>query len=515
MQDTRVRQAVLRELSERGTGVPPVPCGSSVPAQARRLCHRRSFTLLEVMLAAALGAIIVLTCWSLLSSISRSDRRHRMRHRDTLELAITHNTFERTFQTLVVSETTPPQEPPKPGSFGARNNNVDPDDPRFQPSEAQLAEMDHPRMVLEDDTTMPAAMRGGDGKLYPPQRLAVALSAAPVFSPPRDELTDAMLVEQLALLDAQSVQERIAAKAAARAAKQAAEASLDATSDALNGGDAQAAGEPESDNPDDVIKTDPVEPGVRGVFELRPDDWAPPTAAELLGTADGTQPTLDDTDLIGGKRVYSADVPEGETGWTLWWRTIPDGPSLSLAYADSEEGLTEKERIERARSQLLASAMDAVPLLTGLRSLTYEVYDDGEFKEHFAAVWAQQLPAYVNVRYETLEGRKGEWMFEIGWIIGKQPGSTAKSPDAAGQQGEGEDGDGTDGENAGGGGGGGGNDSAGSGSGGGDNTHKPTKPTKRRNRGNRPGNNTPGTTPEGVPDTRGSHNDRGPGGTVQ
>ncbi len=38
----RKRLSGFRGLFERGTGVSPVPCASSVLAQAGRLCHRQS-----------------------------------------------------------------------------------------------------------------------------------------------------------------------------------------------------------------------------------------------------------------------------------------------------------------------------------------------------------------------------------------------------------------------------------------------------------------------------------------
>ena len=49
---------------------------------------RRSFTLLETMLAAVLGALILFTCLGMFGSLSRSDRRQEARLTEAMEFAL-------------------------------------------------------------------------------------------------------------------------------------------------------------------------------------------------------------------------------------------------------------------------------------------------------------------------------------------------------------------------------------------------------------------------------------------
>ena len=57
--------------------------------------RRRGFTVLEIVLAAAIGSIVVATSVGLLASIDRTDVRLETRHRQRMELSRTRTAIQR------------------------------------------------------------------------------------------------------------------------------------------------------------------------------------------------------------------------------------------------------------------------------------------------------------------------------------------------------------------------------------------------------------------------------------
>jgi hypothetical protein len=135
-----------------------------------------------------------------------------------------------------------------------------------------------------------------------------------------------------------------------------------------------------------------VAPGLRGVFELTFDP-----APSALGS--------------GG------DEPDGT--YSLWWREI--GAELASDPAWSEPG---EEQIGRAL------------LLSNLTYCRWEVFAKSERHEEIRAAWADELPAYVTLTVETAMGTWHQWLFEVAWSVGKEPGSETRTStdDAAAEQ---------------------------------------------------------------------------------
>jgi hypothetical protein len=93
-----------------------------------RLTSRRAFSVIEVVLAGAIGAIIVATAVGLLLSIEKTDRRLDLRHQQEVQLARTRTMLQRAMTSLVMEDksqaafqpderTGKPAQPPPPARF--------------------------------------------------------------------------------------------------------------------------------------------------------------------------------------------------------------------------------------------------------------------------------------------------------------------------------------------------------------------------------------------------------------
>lgn len=138
-------------------------------------------------------------------------------------------------------------------------------------------------------------------------------------------------------------------------------------------------------------------PGVRGVFELRPED---------------------DPNVL--RRARDQGDPEGGRGlWAMWWREFPP---------DAGDGAESADLAELARYS--RSDVREVKLISGLRQARWQVFRTTRGEQlsrvsvaKIAAKHARELPAYAEFKFETIDGRREHWMFELAWSSGPEPGS--------------------------------------------------------------------------------------------
>lgn len=381
---------------------------------ARSTARRtRAFTLMEVMLAAALGAMVVLAAFGLFAALDREQVHQKIVVREAVELSRTQEAMERSMQLLVMS---PPQSVVRPGTTsgaatttatatpttpdgapasdggkgsdsksdaatgGKADSGRSPASPNASGSGAGTdsktgatgaagaagaagAPQGRPRLLLEADKSQPAAM-SWHGRLVAPQRLEVALLAPPAFPEPPVGM------------DRRTWQER------QRRAK---------TSPARR----------EDSQRDGTSTTTParawtIAEGVRGAFEL------------TLETA--------------GKN-------QTEPSWTLAWKPISSATTARIPTGTGRDA---------APNDTLADAVgadDADPgravLATGLTACRWEVYSNRRFVEDCAISLAEQLPAYVRMSVATVTGNTMEWVFEVGWSTGAEPGTVVTGAAAA------------------------------------------------------------------------------------
>jgi prepilin-type N-terminal cleavage/methylation domain-containing protein len=341
-----------------------------------RRATRRAFTLLELMLALALASIVAMSAFGLFEVMRRSERRQVVRMGEADEIARTYKAMERAFRTMVMSDS------PMPGdekviqerlrSFERAVDNDDPDPP-LESDEPE------PRLILRPDPTSPLLEVEVEGRRsrMKAQVMELALRSPPVLG---------------ARPDSRIFERGLLAGTRGRAAE------ARRVSD-------RAEGEEEPLDEEEPL----IAPGVRGVFELVPDGVDP------LGSLGPN------TGLEGWKPRESSGQ-----GWTLWWRELPPPPPEETrpgTDGDREDApRRSREEIESEQLLALASAR-RVPLMTGLRWIRWEVYRGKRFDTRCRATWVEELPGFVKVAFETVEGRKENWMFEVGWTMGPEPGT--------------------------------------------------------------------------------------------
>lgn len=241
----------------------------------------RAFTLLELMLAVVLGALVLATTLGVFMALQRSDRHNQRQLQAAVELSTAHRACELAMRTLILSPTRPPVQP------------VDPAAPRpgVAPPAPEPAEFEVPRLVLSRDGTG-RAMRWIDGsgrvEEFEPQRLEITIERPPVFATPEPGEAFVPVVHRMY---------------ASRRAREREERREEREAERQTGRDEENEAPPE-----DLV----VASGVRGVFEVtfEPDD---------------------------ARRAREMPSPDGGS-WSLWWRTLP--PLVEIPGSERTEGLS-------------------------------------------------------------------------------------------------------------------------------------------------------------------------------
>lgn len=329
--------------------------------------NRRAFTLLEVVLALALGTVIVGVAWALMVSVDRADRSIEAAGNDALELERARLVMSRMSSSILMAPGSDPRKlAPKEGEEEDKTKNrrrnrtgINPDDPlptpriMLGPDLAAGGVMTPERSILDPTLLAERMVPAGElGTGVVPQRLEVVLVDPPVPTS-FDKFEAARRVLRRNADRAQRVSD-------AAAGAEDAEALADA-----------AAEEPE---PDVAVRA------FRGIFQLRPET---PTDVELARQARG-----------------EAVRPR----WRLEWQALM--PRGTFA-----QDSTPPEAIVDGPPRVIA------------RDLVYAnwvFFDNGERKTLYEGTWGSDLPAYVELEAETSRGVRVNWMFEIGWAFGPE-----------------------------------------------------------------------------------------------
>jgi prepilin-type N-terminal cleavage/methylation domain-containing protein len=403
--------------------------------------RRPGFTMLELLLAVALGALVILATLGVFFQIDRTETLLSRRAKDANELSNLRLVIERVTSNFVMSTDPLPARDAaaeQSGSrFGATRNARDPSAPAPVP-----------RLILEPDPVVAGATmlrRGGvdwNADATRVQRLEVVVSDSPV---PEQE-TD-VFARARARMDGgrkfyvrgdlserrkggkESASGGSASSAASGAAKSGSKSDAgggagglsmkslempafgggDKSKSSAKGGSSDAKekgrgakGEVDKGAAGDTDRRDPgagpegdVAPvrAVRGAFELRPQE---PSAEQW--------------------RQARARGEEPEQAWQMWWVPLPPRENGSSAPSIDEV-------MEAGEPFLIAS---------NLRYVQWTMFDDNEHKSAMNATWEQQLPAHIEVAVETVSGLNANWMFEVDW--GRGPEVPPKPTDAGAKQ---------------------------------------------------------------------------------
>ncbi len=158
--------------------------------------NRRSFTLIETVLAAVLASVVVLGCLSAFFALSRTDKTLSARFSEANDLARIQRTMQRAFSSLVLSPDAALDEQAADGALAAGETGGEADEPPPTVDEdGELMEealVPRARIILEPDTdpmltTMLRQSRyasgGGGSSVAVPQRLELVLSSVPIRPP--------------------------------------------------------------------------------------------------------------------------------------------------------------------------------------------------------------------------------------------------------------------------------------------------------------------------------------------
>lgn len=430
---------------------------------------RRGFTMLETVLALVLSSMVVLGCLALFGVLDRSEERQSIRMEESLELANAHKVISRVCNTFLMSEDTPRDE----RQLKAR---LAEDDARNAPERAaeRDPEAETARVALQPDIDRPGVMEVSTDRgtrRAPVQTFMVTVRDSPVLG--GEEKTEEqksleefrrqeILDRALSRTDGRSRETTRSERRRERDSRRGTSGMdsgrsgegrigmRDRTSDRRDaesalaealagaGGAGGAGGERDRDEltASERLEEDSLNeiraPGVRGVFEILPDGQTP--GGDTFSEGANVRPVRLSDD---GSPLYS-----------LWWRELPPvgdvDPTLEdeLLAGDDDNGrdsrLSRRERereLDRrqserendlsllAESQLSDSSGKRVLLLSGLKTCHWTVLRGRKPRDKITATERGELPAYVELEFVTASGRRENWMFEVGWTTGPEPGS--------------------------------------------------------------------------------------------
>ncbi len=320
------------------------------PIQFTRTC--RGFTLIEVVLAASLGSIVMVAALGVYGMLTRTDRVLEHRAAQTNDLGLLRTVMRRSFESIVTSDEKKPASGREVGKRGEEANQAanKAEAGRELSASDEDALKNRPRISLLADASganagvfRRAKMAGaswGSG----PQRLEVVVSKPPI-SP------DAIRAMHPRMAQV-AYQQQLAAQR-----------------------DISGELPPMHRLP------------MRSVFELRPDFATRYNDGRSRGSADG---------------------------WTLWWRPLPSDPTVPVPADPTQD-------------------MEAVPLASGLVSCHWRVFQKGEYKDQYEAIYWNDLPGYIEMEVQTADNLTADWLFEIEWSNAKEPSSEDESGDIDGE----------------------------------------------------------------------------------
>lgn len=288
------------------------------------------FTLLEVVLASSIGALVMIGALGVLMTLQQSDRLAGAKYDRLAESERLHKVLARAFSNLLMSSRPTRDKSGTEGDTGAPAAPPAPPPP--------------PRLILTRDPQLSGVLlrRGENSKGGPgvgiAQRVEMVVSRSPV--PLRSRSEDA------------------------------AYARLREQEDSMFADNTDGGGDTDSGAMSRLSQSrGGVSQAFRAVLELRP--------------------TLDPAARSDRPQTYS-----------LWWRPLP---SLS------DDG-----------TPVPSAPPPPVELMDRLVYFHVQMFDDSRMKDELTATWERDLPGYVQVEFETIEGVWRKWMFEVDWNNGSE-----------------------------------------------------------------------------------------------
>jgi prepilin-type N-terminal cleavage/methylation domain-containing protein len=385
---------------------------------------RRGFTLLETVMAAAIGSLVVLACLGMFYAMNRTDRALDTRAKEQGELERLRKVMERSFSTLLMSDephTPKPGDPnaatPADAAKGGDATGAATNTPGTSNTTAPTAAITTNRTTssaASSSTTGTDKTTGTDAKdadakakamrLPPPPRMVLSLgtgdaSVTMAHHPgPGQPLENAGVPQRLELVLFQAPVPTVQADPFAEAlpsrwTRSRTEAQTKKKDSTDKKTDTSAGDKAVADQATADLASMPVR-AVRGAFEVYPQ---PPKHPGVDVVPVGLQPGVQPTGL-----------------WQVWWIPLP---RLNL---DGTMFVTDDDpNVEPPRPYLVAS---------DLRFVRWTVFHERARQNELSSIWSSDLPAYVEVEAETASGQAVNWMFEIDWANGPEVPKAATKP---------------------------------------------------------------------------------------
>lgn len=326
------------------------------------MTSRRAFTLLEVMLASAIGSMVILVGLSLYFVMDRADQAAKRRFETSSDLQRTRLVMQRAFSQFLMSDEPKPRRERPEDANAADSGKAAAAPPPRRDGRDPNAPPPPPRIILsvpESGVPMAGGAAGYAAASF--QRLELVVFDSPV---PTSRATG---IGAWTRGGRASLGVRGRPKPAA-SAREAAETPI------------------ESDTPTedmDAALAEAEQPvrAYRGAFQFLPQPLR-----------DGEEPN-----------------PAAPPRYQLWW--IPMPPRRPV---DDPTG-------DPARDALFRANLEPPYLLcSDVLRAGWRLFDDRERKTAAQVTWDSELPAYVEFEVETAAGLRAEWMFEVNWAVGPE-----------------------------------------------------------------------------------------------
>lgn len=348
--------------------------------------HRRGFSLLELSLAAVVGALLVIVVLSLLSGLSRSEQALTARFNEAMELERVRLIMQRSFMSLVMSDQRPPPNSRSITglSTSGRTSNATGNQTGGQTGGQTGSQTGSQTgglagvTVTDSRTATPPARLILSQVSGAPQRLEMVLQRNPV---PR-----------IIYSSAQATSAAIGGTAG-RAVLPA-----DITEDPMNYQLDPALVEQlqQEQLAEQIAGEDP------NAAELSADQRREDRAADGAAAAASTTETTDDSALgriVRGAFELRADAAN-PGAMELWWKPQELQPFP----------------VNAASPPPTQPVPPAVRLAGNLVVCRWQVFDDRKMVSTYEGTYSVDLPAYVRMEIATGSGHYADWLFEIDYI---------------------------------------------------------------------------------------------------
>lgn len=390
---------------------------------------RHGFTLLEVTLATALGAMVILVCVALLRSMERLERPLAIRQQELADLHRARTVIQRAMSTLVMSDSTPPVNPNarRTASSSTSSTSTESADTKSafettaEATASKQQQLARPpaRLLLEaDQSDELKAMLQQVGvpvdSAASIQRMEVVIDTPPMAPTFRAELGD--------VIAATYAQNKTASGKTATSSTGLSNSSALSTTNAAANSSSSSGTSTSGSARGTALRTrlnNAVQSGAtsgnRRALSLNGNSGG--TKSGSLRGAFEIRPMLTDANLEarrGGNPVL----------YELWWSPLPAAKDTSKTSAlSANSSAPTSTTIDDPRT--VEAWGEPVLLADNLVKCRWQFFSTGEKRSAHSAVWDKELPAYVEFEIQTKTGLYENWMFEIGWSKGPELATTA------------------------------------------------------------------------------------------